>query len=375
MTIIIFIILLIPLIFISFDCIYKFNIWQKRIYIGRWKDEKSWKISIEKRAKKWIKRTPIVPKNDNSRLILWDIINKKHKSSTIQSWQKAGLLMGIYANTENVKSQLAEKIKSSIFQVKDIDVALLAYALLNISNKKEELKECMDYVYNLILDVKQNNTTIPYRKGINDIRFVDTIGLVCPFLVKYGIIYDCEDAITLAQKQIEEYYSFKHPETNTVPHAYNIKQNTPLGIYDWGRGIGWYILGIIEVHKTLTDGELKKSLELKILELANVLEPYQLQSGGFSSSIFNNKMGAESSATVLCGLLYNHCYNITKNEKYAIITERTINQLMKYTQRNGSIDICQGDTKGIGNYSTCFNYMPFVQGLSLLLYNRHITTN
>ena len=51
--------------------------------------------------------------------------------------------------------------------------------------------------------------------------------------------------------------------------------------------------------------------------------------------------------------------------------EKIINHLMKVTQRNGAIDMCQGDTHGIGNYSSNFGYMPFVQGLTLVLIDRY----
>ena len=40
---------------------------------------------------------------------------------------------------------------------------------------------------------------------------------------------------------------------------------------------------------------------------------------------------------------------------------------MKVTRRNGVIDFCQGDTKGIGLYATTFDLMPFVQGLTIRL--------
>lgn len=39
---------------------------------------------------------------------------------------------------------------------------------------------------------------------------------------------------------------------------------------------------------------------------------------------------------------------------------------MASTQRNGAIDYSQGDTKGIGMYSTVFSIMPFIQGLTYL---------
>ena len=41
--------------------------------------------------------------------------------------------------------------------------------------------------------------------------------------------------------------------------------------------------------------------------------------------------------------------------------------LMTVTRRNGIVDFSQGDTKGIGYYSTRYEHMPFTQGITLLL--------
>ena len=38
---------------------------------------------------------------------------------------------------------------------------------------------------------------------------------------------------------------------------------------------------------------------------------------------------------------------------------------MSVTRRNGEIDFSQGDTKGIGLYSTTYDIMPFTQGMAL----------
>lgn len=363
--IILFFILLctIPTIAFIVDIYHNFNIWQKRIHIGRWNNIDEWEDAIKIKANKWLKKPPVVSKTGVDRYILFDILKGNYKSNTIQSWQQAGLLMGLETTIDCIPQNC------------HIDVALLGYAILSNHPTPQNIKDKIDNIYNKILEIKGNNNTIPYRATNTEIRFVDTIGLVCPFLVKYGLTYNIPDAVRLAEKQIIEYSSFINSETKTPPHAYNLTYNVPLGVYDWGRGVGWYILGIVECYTNLPDGCFKQFLKDQIIKLSHNLLKYQLDSGGFAASIFDKSLFAESSSSVLCGILFSKCYEITKESIYYTATNNIIAQLRKNTQRDGAIDLCQGDTHGIGNYSTKFGYMPFVQGLALLLIRRHKNAN
>lgn len=354
---------IIPTIVFMVDLYHNFNIWQKRIHIGRWNNIEEWENALKVRANKWLRKPPIVSKKGSDYYILIDILKGNYKNNTIQSWQQAGLLMGLGTTTDCIP------------QICHIDIALLGYAILSNHPFPHNIKPKIDDIYNNILKTKGNNNTIPYRASNTDIRFVDTIGLVCPFLVKYGVIYNNPEAIKLAEEQIIEYSSFINNETKTPPHAYNLTYNVPLGVYDWGRGIGWYILGIVECYSNLSDCEFKHFLKDQIVQLSYNLLKYQLESGGFAASIFDRTLFAESSSSVLCGILFNKSYEITKDIVFYRATDNIIVQLMRNTQRNGAIDLCQGDTHGIGNYSTKFGYMPFVQGLTLLLIKRHKDAN
>ena len=95
-------------------------------------------------------------------------------------------------------------------------------------NRKEIKEHFISY--------QQTEQTIPYRKTLPHIRFVDTIGLVCPFL------HQC-DFSDLAIRQIEEYDHCLWEEV-FPPHAYDLASHKPLGVFDWARGWGWYVLGL-----------------------------------------------------------------------------------------------------------------------------------
>lgn len=341
--------LVLVLIFLSFLCTDLFvrgKEWCARVHIGRWNSRELWQIEVERRAKKWLKHTPTVRQTDQDRLILWDIIRGKFRNSIIQVWQNAGLIFGLG------KRAAEEYLKNhkNIFENKEIlpEDLLLAYALKKNGCLSAQQEECILACFQ---DVKDQGT-IPYRVWVKDLRFVDTIGMVLPFLHACG--WD-----DLAKRQMDEYD--KALLNGVFPaHAYNVETELPMGVFDWGRGIGWYILALIETADMEGQNE-------RIMKLAKALLPHQKGDGGFGCFVFNPQSRMESSATVLIGLLFLCAYEQTKDATFLDAARQTEKALMKATRRNGAVDYCQGDTYGIGYYSQIFSVMPFVQGLALRL--------
>ena len=75
----------------------------------------------------------------------------------------------------------------------------------------------------------------------------------------------------------------------------------------------------------------------------------------------------ESSGTALLGFLLLTACRISGEERFLKAAFRAEKALMGVTRRNGVLDMCQGDTKGIGMYSDVWNLMPFAQGMALRL--------
>ena len=101
--------------------------WQSRIHIGRWTDRKVWQQAVEKKARQWLHQSPTVQKTEQDRLVLWDMLRGNYRSSTIQSWQDAGLLLAL----SEQDAQAYAKRHSSLFakETWQVDQSLLAYAL------------------------------------------------------------------------------------------------------------------------------------------------------------------------------------------------------------------------------------------------------
>ncbi len=362
-----------PLIATVFDFYIHLKRYFLRFKIGHWDNIESWKKKVKSRCVKWLKKTPTIPRNDNERLILNDIIHKRYYSESIQYWQFAGLIFGL-GEGQVVSTFIASVIdlNSGLLKrkINSIEVGILAFAILRIENPIL-IRPAMDQVYDFILDVKGNNNTIPYRKGWDNIRFVDTLAFVCPFLMLYAEKYDIDYARQLAEDCYDEYDGLLLPQFHLPPHAYREDISAPLGLYDWGRGLGWFILAILGMYD-YSSPTFRRRLDSRLFDITRTLLLCQSRNGGFSSQLLVEGRQVEGSSTVLCGLLLYKAYLLSHDNKIKISLDRLINQLMHITRKNGSLDYCQGDTKKIGDYSYRYDIMPFAQGMLLLLINRYV---
>lgn len=350
-----------------------------RLHSGRYQDRIIWEQAVLKCLMRWTDSMPTVTVLDQRRLIILDVIRGKYKSQSIQSWQKALVYAAVLSNyqiqgdQQEVDRIIAKEIDGRGKWKKEphnIDEALLAYYLLCYSKNREAIKPAMDFMYNLILSNRGSDGLICYRKSSENARFVDTLGLVCPFLCAYGVFYGEESAINLANLQIEEYEKYgMHPQFSLPIHAYDAVSKEPLGLYGWGRGMAWYLLALGECYNVLDNKRTLKEKLLKRMTLnAEVLFHYQKDNGGIGWMI-QNMSTYDSSATAGYAYFYSILFRETRNIKYYEIVSKALECLMRSTQRNGAIDYSQGDTKGIGMYSASFSIMPFTQGLTYLAIN------
>lgn len=343
------VLLFILMLFILVDVYVAVDEWQRRIHIGRWNDRKQWQQAVKRKAVLWLRHTPTVRKTAQNRLILIDMLRGDFRNTTIQTWQDAGLLMGL--DKCHVEQYLLDKkdlfVKSSIMP----EDLLLAYAV----KKHDMLTEIQESHILSSFQKLKDHGTILYRPWVKTIRFVDTLGMVLPFM--HACRWD-----QLVERQLKEYdaalYDGLYPA-----HAYNLDKQLPLGVFDWCRGIGWYVLALTETSDI--EGHAQR-----ILALSEALLKHQNPDGGFSSFVFNPKERMDSSGTALIGLLFIEAYKFSKDDKYIHAACQVEKALMKSTRRDGALDNCQGDTYGIGHYSRVFSLMPFAQGMALLLSKR-----
>ncbi|MCR5485115.1 MAG: glycoside hydrolase family 88 protein [Clostridiales bacterium] len=362
---------LLALIVVLFDAVPLFLNWEERIGIGRMSGE-AWLGAVKNTALKWLKKTPSVPITDNTRLTLIDRLRGNYRSDKIQSWQEAFLLLGLNecGNDEGTKKEIKEYVDRVLSESADklpmsVDFALKAYAVLTSPLcDREKMRPLFDSVFDF-LKKSAGDGTVPYNVNIPNVRFVDAVGMVCPFLFEYAAVYGSDEASALALRQIDEYVKYGLHSCLYVPvHCFNTANKAPLGVYGWGRGCGWFAFALYASLGS-TAGETKAHISEIAEKFADGMIKYQLPSGGWGRMIFSDSVG-ESSATAMTACLMNGLFLESGDEKYKNSFDKAISFLQKSTRRNGKVDFAQGDTKGIGFYSSRLGVLPAAQGASLV---------
>jgi unsaturated rhamnogalacturonyl hydrolase len=373
------------------DMIPLFRDWLGRIKIGKYEDMDIWADDIKKIAVKWLIKTPKIKVTDNTRLILLDILKGNYTKAAIQHWQQASLLLGLNVFLKfNQDISLEKTILTYLDTTFDskgqwikkpeyIDVAILAYAVMKLEfidiNK---YKPALDTVWKLIKEHKGEDGTIFYRHSTKKYRYVDTVGFICPFLVTYGLRYGKEECVELAVEQIRSYEQYgMHKEYSIPVHAYDFEKKIPLGLYGWGRGLGWYALGLMDSWKELpVNNKYKTELEAYVIKFAKAAINFQQDNGSWGWTVTRSESVKDSSTTAILGWYLVNAKEVSGNaEQYLSHSEKAFHYLMGVTRRNGAVDFSQGDTKDIGVYSNHYNLLPFTQGFCIRLANDFMRLN
>lgn len=356
--------------------------WTGRIRIGRWRDRRAWQDALARKAAAWMKRMPAVPKKDQGRLVLWDMLRGAYADAAIQGWQLAGLSLGLNAyagdrNDGNLKEKLrdalgrhelvANYLKRGNSRTWEVDRMLLDYAVLEAGCGVEE--RLVEKSLAFLESLKTEAGTLAYRRGQPAVRYVDTIGLACPLAAACAARTGREEYWNLAARQVEEYDAALLAGSSFPAHGFEMDRGYPLGLYDWSRGIGWYALGLCELYRLMEAHGRPEAAGMakRILSLSRELLPLRKRNGGFGWMVARPESVFESSGTALIGLLMLTAYRISGESCFLDAAFGVEKALMGVTRRSGALDMCQGDTKGIGMYSDVWGLMPFAQGMALRL--------
>ena len=377
---ILLIIFLIIIAILVYDFIPDFLNWVGRIKIGQITDDKIWLKNVKKIVLRWLSRgVPEVPKNENQRLRIINKLRSFKTVSPINYWQEAALLK---AATAECSDDINESVNNLVDRYIDIssgnwkknpqksDAAILAYELMSnefVDNSK--IKPAMNYMADFLKSRYEQYGMITYNDNAEEIRFVDTVGMVCPFLIKYALEYNQKEYIRIAIEQIVNYRQFGFDDKTKLPfHCYDENTKAHLGICGWGRGCAWWAVGIADSLKELVfaDG-FDKETEILLRLNIDFLDGFKkniCDDGSISRMVLNTSL-SDSSASAMFAYCYAYLYSLTKKEEYRDNTIRILNYLKRVTRRDGVIDFSQGDTMGIGYYSSGYSVVPAAQGFAL----------
>ena len=242
------------------------------------------------------------------------------------------------------------------FHLDKVDQVPFALTAINLYGfyKEEKYKIFYDTIYKYALSLTNQNNIIPYRPT-TDLQLTDALGMVVPFLVKYAQVTSGETAIDIARAQMDFYIRYGvDKETHIPSHAVNMSSNIKAGSSNWGRGVGWYLLGLSALNNIAESYSSEFDNILRSLNKAKNKEGLWSQFPG-SSDYF------DASTTTM------FLYCMPKEGSVRDI----LNKLDQYISEDGFILQTSGDTYSVNNYSKTSGKSELSQGMLLLILSKY----
>lgn len=280
------------------------------------------------------------------------------------NFPKAFLTLGLlsnekltYKNLNKIESLIGEKFIDSYegklkFKIDKLDQSIFGLVfikLYTLTNNKDYLK-LSEYVYFEISKFRNADNLYLYRKNEN-VLYIDSLGMVVPFLVEYAKIKKDNQYLKEAELQIN-YFLDKVVEHNDFPcHAYHLDKNIKLGSNNWSRGFAWFFIGLAYLARDNRNyQELYKLYKNNINK--NSVNKYWPQFFGQIGII-------DSSATIMIYFAMKVNNDLDTNDLNLALKNSISPQYF--------VEYNSGDTMDINRYSNVTSQSELAQGLLIAL--------
>ena len=270
--------------------------------------------------------------------------------------------------------------------IHNVDNVMNGYSLLYVyeQTKEEKYKEAADKLYQYLLQYKSEmKETIPYRRNHPTHIYVDGLGMIVPFLCRYGKLFGKKDAVELGALQMKEFLEQGMEKESGLPyHGYDLKTKVKYGIIGWGRAVGWLLLAMADSYEFL-EKEEQRWLENVYRKLLFESLPYLREDGYFSWQLSAKEGPKDTSATAMIGYALQKAikFGIVKAEnemslgkRPRIISEvrvdfengvKRMEQAILSSVKNGKIMDCSGECEGFSQYPQMYGAYPWSLGPGL----------
>ena len=254
-----------------------------------------------------------------------------------------------------------------LFEVPDqIIHAEVMLTLYSVHGKKRYLPLIQEAADLLRLLAEEYDGLIVYWPPDKSI-LIDSLGMISDFCYQYDSVFPGNNLSSVAKYQIDYTEQFCiDPQSGFPYHSYAYEQHSSEGSSTWGRGIGWYLLGLTAYARRF---------HTKNERLEQVLDRLLLHqdADGFLYDNISQPTHIDTSTTCMAAVSLARCIEEGLIEekglyKYYEPFSRAIRALCASVNERGEVLNCSGECKAAGNYSGDFgNY--FSQGYTLMLLN------
>lgn len=290
---------------------------------------------------------------------------------TLFSWPQAMLTMGLLEIGErDFVGSFYQKYIDKGCPIRNIETCMHGQILLSLwescedKEKKIAYKETIDKLYQYLESrYEKYEETIPYNENHSTYILVDGIGMVVPFLSKYGRVFQNEKALEMAGKQLERFWNLGMDSVSGLPyHGYDSRTKMKYGIIGWGRAVGWLLWGIADSLEYFPI-EIQSVWQERLERLLDKSMEYKRPDGGFSWQLQAVESYYDSSATAMIGVACK------KSQSYTTYTD-AIEQSLENYQENGKILGASAECIDFAQYPQVYGSYPWSVGSYLRLVSK-----
>ena len=255
-----------------------------------------------------------------------------------------------------------------------LDDAVSGWALIELHQitGEERYKKAADAMAEYLFSHETDELGSLYYRADqkNGYIFADAIGMVCPFLCKYGVTYGSNTAINLAITQITNFIAYGMDEKTGLPyHGYELESGMKYGIVGWGRAAGWLMIGMAETLALLDENRPSyEIIKQAYRRMVDKVEAYQLSGGLYPWQLPAKEGPVDTSATAM--ILYAISKSLDTKVLIGIHKSRMLRGLeaLQNIVTDGEVPNALAECQGFGMYPQVYGAYPWSLGPALSLF-------
>ena len=276
------------------------------------------------------------------------------------------------ASAETLKKYFDRWLKKEL-PLYYVDNTVNGMALLDLyeTGGEEKYLEAASRIAAFLKEHKKDaQENLPYRRKDADLIYADTVGMVSPFLCRYGVLRNDPSMIRLGVMQIIHFLDHGMDEKTGLPyHGFNSVTGIKYGCVGWGRAVGWLMCGIAESLMYLPEQTPQfPFMQGRLQRLARAAMDYQRQDGSFAWLLPAAEGPADTSATAMiaCALLFGIRRGCLE-EDFAEQVKAAAEFLLS-CMKNGKVEQCSAECAAFAEYPQRYGSYPWGDGPALKLF-------
>ena len=297
------------------------------------------------------------------------------------SWPNALLAAGLSQVQKGGRDSKSEEVLSRYFDrwirkgvpLYYVDNAANGTALLDLyenTGQKKYLEAASKLASFLREHKKDEHGNLLYRTRDEADIYADTVGMVSPFLCRYGLLTGESAFVKMGVVQIVHFLDGGMDAASDLPyHGFHSRTGVKYGCVGWGRAVGWLMMGIAESLAILPETTPQFPFMQGYLQrLTRAVSDFQRHNGSFSWLLPASEGPADTSATAMiaCAML--------AGVRRGCLEEDWTQQIRKAAGfllscvKNGRVEQCSAECEGFAQYPQRYGSYPWGDGMTLKLF-------